>query len=377
MRRLGEILLDRGALAVAELHTALEACHRHGGRLGGQLLSFGFVTEKQLLNALSEQSGFAAIPGSVLQNASPRARQLIPVEVARRLQAVPFERMQRQLQVAMVNPRDEMARDEIRSLTGLMVEPYVATEVAIQEALQVLAADAGEDEIWGTVEHQPPAHESIEDPWREPPPDAEWLASFTGEPTPEAGPGVRWSTYPGLTPVVDLERVAIDSGLDRADFERALNGATHRDEVGRALMDYASHYFTRMVLFSVHKERISGWMVEGSGPVLEDVRSLDFGFDEPSVFANAAASGRAHQGALPAGTVNQHVAEALGDPPAADMVVQPVRLKDRPVAFLVGDLPGETTANIPTADLDRAATAAALALEMLIIRRKISSALDQ
>ena len=55
MKRLGEILLDRGAIGVTELHTGLEACHYSGGRLGTQLLKFGFVDEHALLEALSEQ----------------------------------------------------------------------------------------------------------------------------------------------------------------------------------------------------------------------------------------------------------------------------------------------------------------------------------
>jgi hypothetical protein len=375
MKRLGEILLERGSVAVAELHTALEATHRSGGRLGSQLLNFGFVSEKQLLEALSEQTGFAAVPRSVLKNASPRARQLIPLGVARRLKAVPFERMQKQLQVAMANPRDEMARDEIRTITGLMVEPYVAVDAAIEAALDILASEVAADEPEETVAPQPNTVVAS-DAWSQEVPGPQWLADYRPERRAEPSSQVRWATYPGLTPVADPHRVSVDSGLDRTDFERALNAASHRDEVGQALLDYASHYFSRMILFSVHKERISGWLVAGSGPVLEDARSLESSFDEPSVFVNVAAQDRAHQGPLPPGTVNAMVASALGDPPASEVVVQPVRLKDRPVAYLVGDLPGEGISAVPLADLDRAAKGAALALELLIIRRKIAAALD-
>ena len=51
MKRLGELLLERGAIDVNELHTGLEASSRLGGRLGTQLLRFGFVSEKDLLRA--------------------------------------------------------------------------------------------------------------------------------------------------------------------------------------------------------------------------------------------------------------------------------------------------------------------------------------
>ena len=62
MQRLGEILIERGVLSLTELHTALETCHRTGGRLGTQLLEFGYVEEGMLLEALSKQLG---VPGVV------------------------------------------------------------------------------------------------------------------------------------------------------------------------------------------------------------------------------------------------------------------------------------------------------------------------
>ena len=54
MQRLGEILIAKGVLSLPELHTALETCHRTGGRLGTQLLEFGYVEERVLLEALSK-----------------------------------------------------------------------------------------------------------------------------------------------------------------------------------------------------------------------------------------------------------------------------------------------------------------------------------
>ena len=91
MKRLGEILLDWGAVAVSELHTGLEACHRTGGRLGTQLLKFGFVEEQQLLDALSEQFGVRAVSAATLERTRSEVLAILPVHHARRLQAVPFQ----------------------------------------------------------------------------------------------------------------------------------------------------------------------------------------------------------------------------------------------------------------------------------------------
>ena len=113
MKRLGEILLDWGVLAVAELHTALEACRRSGGRLGTQLLRFGFVDERSLLDALSEQNGVPSVTSRVLGRAPIEIRGLLAPKVARRLQAVPFGKSATALRVAMTNPGDRAKIEEM------------------------------------------------------------------------------------------------------------------------------------------------------------------------------------------------------------------------------------------------------------------------
>ena len=86
MKRLGEILIDWGAIAVSELHTGLEACRRSGGRLGTQLLKFGFVNEQTLLDALAEQYGVPSVTSRMLSKAPKDLQTSLPPALARRLQ---------------------------------------------------------------------------------------------------------------------------------------------------------------------------------------------------------------------------------------------------------------------------------------------------
>ncbi len=150
MKRLGEILLDRGAIAIAELHTGLEACHYRGGRLGTQLLKFGFVDEHALLEALSEQLGVPPVTTTVLRRAPEPLRRLIPFNVAVRLQALVFDRKDGVLSVAMTAPRNPAAIEEVISYAGLDIKPHVATEIGIMSALremkleeQILVTEVG------------------------------------------------------------------------------------------------------------------------------------------------------------------------------------------------------------------------------------------
>ncbi|MGD8441126.1 MAG: general secretion pathway protein GspE, partial [Holophagae bacterium] len=113
MQRLGEILIAKGVLSLAELHTALETCHRTGGRLGTQLLEFGYVDESMLLGALSKQLGVPSVSRVKLLHSPLEVRKLLPTDIGRRLQAVPFQTVGDQVKVAMTNPNDRAAADEI------------------------------------------------------------------------------------------------------------------------------------------------------------------------------------------------------------------------------------------------------------------------
>ena len=135
MRKLGEILLEKGVTSVGELHTALEACHRYRSRLGTQLVRLGFVTEKQLLEALNEQTNRPPVPREILEAATFDVMGLLPLKNAERLRVVPFAKLHRQLQVAMINPRDDVAIEEIHAMTGLDIEPFIVTEATLDAAL--------------------------------------------------------------------------------------------------------------------------------------------------------------------------------------------------------------------------------------------------
>jgi hypothetical protein len=378
MKRLGEILLEHGYTTVGELHTALEASHRHRTTLGTQLLRLGFVTETQLLEALAEQTKRPRVTREMLRTTPAELRRLLPVEVARRLRVAPFARNQGELHVAFSNPRDVAAVEEIQATTGLLVRPFVATEDALTEALAVLAGDAAPAEAAPLmVETALPMDLQWERQWAGRPPGPEDLLALGDVRPPAPDPGAMYATYPGLSPVMDPGSVAEVGFLDEAGFEHALLAAESRHAVGEALLGYAAQFLTRLCLFSVFKDSIQGWMVSGLGPVLEDVRAFSADLDNGGVLQQAARSGRPHQGPPPPGETNDAVAACLGDPPSLDMVVVPIHVKERPVGFLVGDIPGQSTIAVPVGDLAVAANVTGVALEAIILRRKISKALSR
>jgi type IV pilus assembly protein PilB len=132
--RIGETLVKSGVISEAQLDDALAYQHAQGGRLGAVLVNLGLATEDQVTKALAERLGAAAQNLADFQP-GPDILRLVPVEAARKHQLVPLERVGSTLRVAMTDPTDMLALDEIRFMTGLDVEGLLASETAILQAL--------------------------------------------------------------------------------------------------------------------------------------------------------------------------------------------------------------------------------------------------
>jgi type IV pilus assembly protein PilB len=136
--------MAKGIVSPDGLRSGLEACRRHGGRLGTWLVRLGLVSEGKLLDALAEQSGCP--PASTLQlaTAPSEVRALIPAAFAKRNLVVAFARQGRNIDVAMIKPNDLLLVDEVSKVTGLIPRPHVATEASLTAALATPAgATAG------------------------------------------------------------------------------------------------------------------------------------------------------------------------------------------------------------------------------------------
>jgi nitroreductase len=369
MKRLGEILLDRGAIAIAELHTGLEACHYRGGRLGTQLLRFGFVDEHALLEALSEQLGVPPVTTTVLRRAPDPLRRMIPLDVALRLQVMVFDRRDGELNVAMTAPRNPAALEEVISYVGLDIKPHVATEVGIMAALQDLKLEEQIEEAPAPAADI--ATEGNADQWQRlwTPPALQAMDLLHPRTVAARDEIPMAATFPGLSPVPSSASGDARGPLDETAYSILLRDVRHRDEVGELLLRRAAAVLERSYLLAVHPGKIAGWLARGRGVVLDDVQSFTAGADEPSALT-AIAAGDSFCGRFPDGVINQLLIEMLGDPLPVEVVVVPIAIKGRVVAYLVGDVPDAAVARGDLEDLVTAAKKAGVALEILVMKRK-------
>ncbi|HMD33296.1 MAG TPA: type IV-A pilus assembly ATPase PilB [Candidatus Acidoferrales bacterium] len=132
--RLGELLVKEKLISQDQLKQALEFQKGHGGRLGTALVKMGLVTDDEVTAVLSRQYGVPSINLKYYE-VDPTVVKLIPQETAIRYQIVPLSRVGSTLTIAMTDPTNVFAMDDIKFMTGFNVEPVVASESAIAEAI--------------------------------------------------------------------------------------------------------------------------------------------------------------------------------------------------------------------------------------------------
>ena len=132
--RLGELLLREKRVTPTQLQEALTYQRANGGRLGTTLVKLGFLKDEDVTDVLSRQYGVPAID---LRDFAldPSLVRLIPGETAAKYNVIPVTRTGNTLTLAMTDPTNVFAMDDIKFRTGLHIEPVVASDTAIREAV--------------------------------------------------------------------------------------------------------------------------------------------------------------------------------------------------------------------------------------------------
>src|SRR5437879_8017613 len=136
-QRLGDLLVREKIITPEQLERALKAQRDAGpnARLGSVLVNLGFVTDEEVTNFLSRQYGVPAINLQYFEIDSSVVK-LVPEETAKRYQILPLSRVGASLTIAMVDPTNVFAMDDIKFMTGFNIEPVVASESAIIDAIE-------------------------------------------------------------------------------------------------------------------------------------------------------------------------------------------------------------------------------------------------
>ena len=404
-RKLGEILVAGQRVSPADLKKALDAQLIFGGRLGTNLLDLGLLDEQSLTEALEEQKQVAVATPRMLEEAGGDALRLVPAALAERHSLVPFELADRKLKVAMLDPLDLIAIDEIAFVTGCVVIPYLVPEVRLLYWLERYYGIArpsrfirlSEEESVGEAapsEATGPTPASSA-PLPAPPPrpivgdlhleDVLGLARGANV-TPASLRG--GAASPQIDAVVEeLKRRSEDQRrkveaargpVTLADAAARLADAQSRDDIGEALVALARERFARVMAWIIQKDRALGWLGSIDGLAPENAKRLARGatssLAEPSVLADVASTGQYHLGELPGRPGDERIASVLGAPRPSSLLLLPVMLGEQVVVVIQCDDAERPLGEFDLRSLRVACQKAGLAMDVLLLRSRIRQA---
>jgi hypothetical protein len=335
MVKLGEYLIKNGKLTTDQLATVLERQLTMGGRLGTNLIEMGFLTEEELSDFLSKKLDIPAVSAEEIESVDEEVLKLIPPDMAQRHFAVPFRREKNTLHVAMLDPKDFDAVQELGFISNCAIRPYIAPEARIHYILE--------------------RHYRVERKLR-------YISILAAEKSAmgqkEGSPNRRLSNSE-----------EIKAGLETA--KQDLVHANNREDVTTIVLKHLSLILDRAVFFVVKRGMIGGWMSFTPEVDNQALRNFEMPATAPSLFKEALDKGQPYVGPFLPSEPNRSLAALLGNPPPKEVLICPLFVKDQPVALLYGDnaLTGSKLAHLP--QITSLAALGSLALELILIKRKI------
>ncbi len=385
--KLGELLIHQNLLTQAQLEEALQAQVIFGGKLGTILIEMGLINEKVLGDALRQMLGFPCAQAEEMENIPRSVIDIVSAELAEKYKVLPLAISGRKMTLAMANPRDIQAIDEISFRTGHIVLPVLALEVRLYFALEqyygikrpmryiappksmhdepdqlsivggaeqgkTVPAPADDDVYLGE-----PGSEQVFTPTRKPEP----IPTPT-EPAPESMP----------TPAEELEELEEleDFQVTLADTAKRLVAATSRDDVADALIEYLGAHYARAALFMVVAGQVTGWRALKNGQPIPAIDQFQLPLNEPSVLKTAVESKSFFLGPVPPSGANLALTTLLGKPAPTTAVLLPLSMLGRVVGLVYVDDPKLDMA-AALAALQQVVAKTLLTFELLILQNKI------
>ena len=160
-QRLGDLLVKEKVITTEQLEQATKLQKESHTRLASALVKLGFLSDEDVTNFLSRQYGVPAINLSYFE-IDPAVVKLIPFETAKRYQILPLSRVGASLTIAMVDPTNVFAMDDIKFMTGFNIEPVVASESSILAGIDKAYGTSKEEELESVMQSMNDAGEGTD-----------------------------------------------------------------------------------------------------------------------------------------------------------------------------------------------------------------------
>lgn len=375
--RLGELLVREKLITQAQLEDALQAQVIFGGKLGTIMVEMGLVGERAMAAALKQLLGFPCAQTEDLEDIPRDLIDLIGLELADRHMVVPLALNGRKLTLAMADPRDIQAIDEIAFRTGYIIVPVLALEVRLYLALERYYG------IKRPMRYTAPPKQVHDEPATDPSADEdEYLGAPgwehvmpAGKPAAPAAPAA-----PTAAPVVPARAVAeaeeepieelevVDVSIE--DTARRLVASANRDDVADALIDFLGAHYARAVLFMVVAGQVTGWRAVKNHQPIPAIDQFQLPLGEASILKTAVEGKGFFLGPVPQSGANLALTTLLGKPAPTTAVLFPLSMLGRVVGLIYIDDPAVNLSEA-VVSVQKVVGKALLAFELLILQSKI------
>lgn len=371
--KLGELLLKEKLITPEQLDEALKSQVIFGIKLGSSLIELGFITDEQLCLFLSRKLGVPAVSPRAMSWVSPEVLALVPAELAGKYRVVPIRADGKKLALAMADPTDFKAIDEVAFVSGCIILPHIVPDVRITSALSKYYQIRGdirylriEGELANRLRNAPVAEavkkaEKIEIPMMN---DKGELLNIEIPLEFEGFANLPDLEYDHPTQLDGVERYSVD----RLSIEFA--SAKNRDQIAAVFIKYLGQEFSVGALFIIRNNVAVGWRGIAAGKRIEELESLRILLDKPSVMKNVFETCQFSMGTLDQTPENMQLLKILGVGTGTPLLVLPIIMLKKVVAAVVVpaemDAPGKRLL-----ELQKLVYKASLAFEMLIIKNKI------
>ncbi len=386
------MLLEEKLVEASQLEEALEAQVVHGGRLGTNLVELGFLGEKDLARTLGKRHNIAFASGEM--NPDPQALAVADAKFLDDHDLVPMRIDATRLTVALIDPTQLTAIDELGFKVGKRVVPVVVPEFRLNQLLRkhfkafrpLRPIDLNSIRPSVRVKPEGPTPSEVKDLINE---DdfAQLYAKAASDEDEETLEMIEVVDEPGpsgprpriIEPIgkISLPTASSEPPLTPLHFAEAqalLSKSGDREDIARTILRFAVSKFRRALLLSVHGDMLTGWHGAGQGVREKAVRRIGVSLKEPSSFRLVRDSRSHYVGSMKRGPGTAVFYKLLGGGFPTTAVMMPLLVRAKPVHVLYVDQGADELTPPDIGELLILSQSVARSYETLIARRKAAVA---
>ncbi len=313
--KLGEALVKEALITKQQLDQALKRQTQFGGRIGTNILELRFLEEEELTKFMGKYFKIPAASPEMLNSIPEEVITSITAEIVEKYKILPFRKDRNRIHAAMLNPKDIKTIDELRFITGFDIIPYVISELRLLHSLE---------KYYGIKR------------------DIRYI-----------------SLIDRFSPEAKVEETSVD------EVKKAFTEVKDPEEIAGILINESFKIASRVALFSVKGGKIIGWKSRGL-----EINKLMFAVEEPSIFAEVLSHKSNYRGPVMNVKGNAPFINIISGTPQ-DALLLPITIREKIIALLYVDDGNDSVLNANVGFLSMLASMAAIAFEIIILKKRI------